>query len=570
MKIKEKLLNYVEQSQQILEPLSINNGAIDLKNKIENSELIVPVVGGFSAGKSSLINSFLKKDLLPTAITPETALASELRYSDDEEYIEAIDINEKTHRYTIDQFDEIKNNSREFKFLRIFLNNQNLADIRPLVLVDMPGFDAPIEEHNHAIMQYLAKGCYFIFLTSIEDGTITRSMSREIKNISLFAKDFSFCLSKTDLRTEDDVQKVKSFIENQLYEQFNLNKNVVLTNLNGGHNLKVILESINPEELFKHLFIDELQDYYFKNEESLNTLISALKTSKEESNEAIKALEHTLRDIERKKQNAIDEIEDRYSKRNVDDVISNVSSYLVRQKDYLVNLAINDSNAFSLELNDIVRNTLISEVKQRIDVISGELIQDFKFSLNSLSNVQGFEFNQDFSDKIAGNIENVLRKTTNGLNEFKDKMEKLKDAGTIYKTITTILGVTTSIVNPIVEVALIFLPEILSLFSPSKEELEQRQKEKQRQHIESQFIGNILPQLKSKIRQELPSLLEENISILVNQISNEFEQQIQQKQIEIQQAVKEKETSTNELKERISVLENAKSQLSLLSKEIIF
>lgn len=569
MKIKEKLLNYIEQSQQVLEPLSINNNAIDLKDKLERCELIVPVVGGFSAGKSSLINSFLKTNLLPTAITPETALATELRYSD-EEYIEAIDINEKTHRYSIEQLNEIKDNSKGFKFLRIFLNNQDLADIRPLVLVDMPGFDAPLEEHNQAIMQYLTKGCYFIFLTSVEDGSITRSMSREIKNISLFAKDFSFCLSKTDLRTEDDVQKIKSFIESQLHEQFNLSKNVVLTNLNGGQNLKVILESINPEELFKNLFIDDLHDYYFKNQESLNTLISALKTSKDESNDAIRALEYTLKDIERKKQNSIDEIESKYSIRNVDDIISSVSSYLIRQKDYLVNLAINDSDAFSLELNDIVRNTLISEVKQRIDIISNELIQDFKFSLITLANVQGFEFDKNFSDKMAGNIQNILRKTTNGLNELKEKMEKKDGAGKIYKTITTILGITTSIVNPIIEVALVFLPEIISLFSPSKKELEQRQKEQQCQHIESQLIGNILPQIKSKIRQELPSLLKEQISILVNQISDEFEKQIQQKQIEIQQAVEQKENFANELENRISTFENAKSQLSLLAKDVIF
>lgn len=569
MKIKEKLLTYIEQSQQMLDPLSIDNNAIVLKDKIEKSELIVPVVGGFSAGKSSLINSFLKTNILPTAITPETALAAELRYSD-EEYIEAIDINENVHRYTIEQLNDIKDNSKKFTFLRIFLNNQYLADIRPLVLVDMPGFDSPIEEHNQAIMRYLAKGCYFIFLTSIEDGTITRSMSREIKNISLFAKDFTFCLSKTDLRTEDDIQKVKSFIENQLYEQFNLSKNVVLTNLNGGHNLKSILDSIDPEELFKYLFIDELQEYYFKNTESLNTLISALKTSKEESDEAIKALAYTLQEMERKKQNAIDELESRYSRKHVDDIISSVSSYVIRQKDYLVNLAINDSNAFSLELNDLVRNTLISEVKQRIDIISSELIQDFKFSLTTLTTVEGFEFDQDFSDKIAKNIQNTLRKTIHGLSELKDKMEEVGNTGKMYKALATILSITTSIVNPIVEVVLVFLPEIISWFSPSKEELEKNQKAKQYQDIENQLIGNILPQIKSKIRQELPGLLQEQIVILVNQISDEFGQQIEQKQIEIRQAVEHKENFANELESRISMLENTKSQLSLLSKSVIF
>lgn len=57
---------------------------------------------------------------------------------------------------------------------------------------------------------------------------------------------------------------------------------------------------------------------------------------------------------------------------------------------------------------------------------------------------------------------------------------------------------------------------------------------------------------------------------MVNQISDEFEKQIQQKKIEIQQAVEQKENFANELENRISTFENAKSQLSLLAKGIIF
>ena len=49
------------------------------EEKINNTELIVPVVGGFSAGKSTLINQFLGENILSTALTPETALATDIK-----------------------------------------------------------------------------------------------------------------------------------------------------------------------------------------------------------------------------------------------------------------------------------------------------------------------------------------------------------------------------------------------------------------------------------------------------------------------------------------------------------
>ena len=60
-----------------------------LKQELAAAELIVPVVGAFSAGKSTLINSFLGAGPLPVGITPETALATELRHST-EEYVEVV------------------------------------------------------------------------------------------------------------------------------------------------------------------------------------------------------------------------------------------------------------------------------------------------------------------------------------------------------------------------------------------------------------------------------------------------------------------------------------------------
>ncbi|GAA7207519.1 hypothetical protein ID0449_06720 [Helicobacter pylori] len=57
----------------------------------------MPIVGNFSAGKSTLLNCFLEKSVLPTAITPEISLATELHYSANER-IEVFSNNDEKSR----------------------------------------------------------------------------------------------------------------------------------------------------------------------------------------------------------------------------------------------------------------------------------------------------------------------------------------------------------------------------------------------------------------------------------------------------------------------------------------
>ena len=51
----------------------------DYIKKIDKTQLLIPIVGEFSAGKSTIINSYFDRSILPVGITPETALATEIR-----------------------------------------------------------------------------------------------------------------------------------------------------------------------------------------------------------------------------------------------------------------------------------------------------------------------------------------------------------------------------------------------------------------------------------------------------------------------------------------------------------
>ena len=59
LQVQKKYLEYLEELDNELSKINKSNQSEYLKQKIKKFDLVIPVVGAFSAGKSSLINSFL-------------------------------------------------------------------------------------------------------------------------------------------------------------------------------------------------------------------------------------------------------------------------------------------------------------------------------------------------------------------------------------------------------------------------------------------------------------------------------------------------------------------------------
>lgn len=557
MNVRTQFLNYATNVVNEVQKVDISDNELsNLAQQIEQAELIVPIVGGFSAGKSSLINAFLGSDILPTKVTPETALATELRYSE-QPYIEAITEQEQIQRYELSQFEQLKDNAQQFKFIKLFLNHPKLKDIQPLVLVDMPGFGATLVHHNKAIANYLIRGVYFIFLTSVEDGTITLSMSREIQNLQNIGKGFSFCLSKTNLRSPNDVAAVAEQINEQLKEDFDFDKGVVLLDNNGGESLHNILKNIDPEQLFKSIFIERLKENYEAIENSIRVTISTLSNSKEESENAIATLENSLKEIEQKKISAINEVKSRYGQQSIEGIISRITQTLMNNKDRLVSLAMVNQAQFSTELSDIVRNCLITEVQQRFAEISRNIVEDFQLNLKiNLANLEGFNLGGQFIDQISQTIQSKISNVN--VDTIVDTLGKL---GSVIGTLATALA-------PILRVVLAVLPSILANFFNNYREEQAR--EQARQQAESQFTSNIIPSVQHKIRQELPPVLNRSIEELINEISQQFENQMKQKRDEIAKTAAEKQAKAGEISVQIAKLEQASGAIKQFADSVLF
>ncbi len=219
LRAQTDFVEFLEQVLEVLKGVEIDKTECSiLLASVQKQQLVIPVVGNFSAWKSTLLNRFLEKSVLPTGITPETSLATELHYSANER-IEAFSNNdEKAESFELNEqsFEIIKENAPKYSYLKVYLNNEALKTALPLVFVDMPGFDSPISSHTHAILEYLERGVHFVILTSVEEGVLTKRMVRELKNLLEFDKGLSFILSKTNLRTPSQVEEVSHYIEEQI------------------------------------------------------------------------------------------------------------------------------------------------------------------------------------------------------------------------------------------------------------------------------------------------------------------------------------------------------------------
>ena len=562
---QKKYSDYLQEVKNILKDTNVEISKINFyEEKINNTELIVPVVGGFSAGKSTLINQFLGENILSIALTPETALATELRYSENS-YIKAIKKDDTFDKYEISEIDIIKEKAKNYKYIKLYLNNQKLQEIEPLILVDMPGFDAPIEHHNQAILNYLNRGIYFIILTSIEDGNITKSVLREITNIMEFGKDFSFCLSKTNLRTENDIKAVQNIIEDQLKDYFDFNKEIILTDNSSGLELEKILNNIDIEELFKKVFLSDLKFNHIENESSINIILSTLKVSREEVLKTIAELENSIKNILNKKEQMIEEAEEKYSNTNIDGIINKITNELNLQKEVLISYAIANPNNISQEINEIVKNILIPEIRKRIKDVSNRIVDDFSIELKNLeNNLDNSNFDNNWIEKISYSTKNILEKAQNGLSTIVDERRSKETDDKLYKAITTILGVTTSFVAPIIEIIIIFLPEIVRFISGKAKEKQQKEK------ISEQISISIIPEIKRKLRETIPQIFNDYLKNTIETISQEFETQLEQKRQEIIVTQQDKEDNIKDIEQEILKLENIKKELQFLATKNLY
>lgn len=535
-------------------------GQIDM---IENAQLLVPVVGAFSAGKTTLLNSLLGECVLAVGITPVTSLATELRYSDNER-IEIVKSNDTTETISIAEASLLKDKSNDIKFVRYFLCNSKLKEIQPLVLVDMPGFDSPLDLHNKAIMEYIAKGLHYVVLTSAEDGTLSRSMLREIQSLKAYNREFNYFLSKANLRSRSDVDEIIAQIENQVQNSLGISITVMPIGIDGGNNLQTVLAAIDPERLVVNAFTPLLRETYYSINERLNSAVSSFKRDRAGNEKFIAEMKNSLEALVRKKDENIAQIQEKYSNFNVNRIVDGVGRELSNSIEELKRAALHGKDSFSSVISEIVRCSLIEKVNDSMSKVSTSIVGEFSEVLADLDFDTSISNNPGMFDEITKKCKRLYESTASNWNTYLGNRNIAEGVTTLYKNFTTLLSVTTSVVTPLLEVVIIFLPDILRGFMDAQKKKEQQEK------IHNEIIQNVIPKIKSKLRHELPKVLHTQITTLISSIHQEFDTRIRQEQDTIEKVEKEKAQNIIDLDTTIESYENLRKQITEFSENSLF
>lgn len=497
----EDILNQNELEYNILKPRFLSQ-----KKDLENFTAKILFVGGFSAGKSALINSLLgNEEILKENISPQTALPAELIYSPTEK-VERVHENGEINSCEVS---DVENLSVEgYRKYIYYLNRSVLKNLKDLILVDMPGFDSGIEAHNKALMQYIEEAAAYIFVIDLEKGTVGKSSLDFLAEINQYSESIAFVLTKHDKLLPADAEKVALNIEETLESVTGKKPRLTVTSSRESD----CSEKLN--ELLKIFSADELLMQKFAGS-TINLLEQAVQTMKIQ----LSALDFNSRDLdlaiqkqEQKKESII--IASKREKKKLHDnlqfdvankILQDVETSLKNQSAALAHAVQHGSDAFNSAVNNIVRPILIQSAKQNIEMSFENYVENIISSQDTLLNPNSVE------SKLRGSFD-ALGKIAEGGKIFA-KAKKYKQ---IYQIFSTGLAITTNFVAPLLEFLIIFLPDIVGILNNF---IGQSKNEKIIRQIENEVIPQICEKLRPNIRETLLQIEKDRFA----EIDDEFQ-----------------------------------------------
>ncbi len=147
---------------------------------------LLVVVGEFNSGKSAFINALLGQKVLKEGVTPTTTQINVLRYGESQERVVE---SEHLHNLTAP-----------------------VALLNEISIVDTPGTNAIIREHEAITAQFVPRSDLVLFVTSA-DRPFTESERAFLEQIRDWGKKVVIVLNKVDLfESEEDLSQVEKFM----------------------------------------------------------------------------------------------------------------------------------------------------------------------------------------------------------------------------------------------------------------------------------------------------------------------------------------------------------------------
>lgn len=391
-------------------PLLIGDAQNELKRKseefmnmVEESRYIkVPLVGVFSAGKSSLLNIFTQKPgMLPVDTMPETAVAYELYYAASE-CVELYRNGSKIDTKPLAEITQL--DTKPGDIAKVYCTSEPIKELQEkgIVLVDMPGIGSGIERHDAAIFNYINSGTAFILIVDAEQGSLRGSTLAFMHELSQYSMFPAVLVSKTDKKTEADVKDITEYIKFQMTQLGNTNPYIstvcsVNNNLEG---LNRYLESLNPESLVAEKLSKSLKIIVNSVIEQMKVRISLRSKDIENIDEKIKQIDEEINNV--KAELPVGENQDIDTpEKSTQDILDNVKAALEAKATDIAQMIVDkeDQESIKAVIVSIVRAEIISSLKEESEQYSTALGTAVQEQMRNLATIEvDTDFMKDMSE----------------------------------------------------------------------------------------------------------------------------------------------------------------------------
>ncbi|MGG3471228.1 dynamin family protein [Neobacillus pocheonensis] len=327
-----------------------------------------PIIGGFSTGKSSMINAILGETLLKTQITAETAVPTEIYYGKNRVFYYQ---NGQVQELRIEQFIEEDIDTYTTKLVKIEYNHDFLKQIPKVKIVDMPGFDSGIELHNKAIDLYLPNSLAYIVTFSADEPVIKESIANFLKELKLHEVPVYVVITKCDKVSAEELEENIRYFRTNIPALLGI-KDVKIACVKSKRDknveeVKQFLAEIQQksEQIFEENYFRKLKSHTSLVEKYIQSRLHNHELSSSELEQKEKELEKEVAEISLKLEKEKSKFETQLQK-CIDSIKVKISSDLSSSQSTLEAMILNGKD-ITEKVNFIVRSAVIAGIKSEFE-----------------------------------------------------------------------------------------------------------------------------------------------------------------------------------------------------------
>ena len=204
---------------------------------LSREEIAVAVLGRFKAGKSSFLNDFIGRSILPVGVIPVTAVVTEIRYGP-RERATVHSLDGSARDVALGQIGEYiaeaGNPENTKQVARITVELPELRRYRGLAFVDTPGLESALAHNTQTSLGWLPNVGLALVAVSVDPPLSQRDIEL-LRSLYEYTPKVGILLTKADLVSEAELAVVIEYVRSQLARSLPSTAQVFPYSIKPGH-----------------------------------------------------------------------------------------------------------------------------------------------------------------------------------------------------------------------------------------------------------------------------------------------------------------------------------------------